>query len=135
MSGAIERLTGKLARSPSIAEIAEELKTTPEEVLEAMEVGSRLLHGLALDGTERGGGARPDRDDRARTTRASSAPRTARRSSPRSTGCPSASARSCGCASRKGSPQTQIAEAVGLSQMHVSRLIRKSLAEMREELT
>ena len=40
MSGAIERLTGKLARSPSIAEIAEELKTTPEEVLEAMEVGS-----------------------------------------------------------------------------------------------
>ena len=40
MSGAIERLTGRLGRSPSIAEIAEELKTTPEEVLEAMEVGS-----------------------------------------------------------------------------------------------
>src|ERR671916_2454649 len=40
MSGAIERLTGKLGRSPSIAEIAKELETTPEEVLEAMEVGS-----------------------------------------------------------------------------------------------
>ncbi len=40
MSGAIERLTGRMGRSPSIAEIAEELKTTPEEVLEAMEVGS-----------------------------------------------------------------------------------------------
>ncbi len=40
MSGAIERLTGRLGRSPSIAEIAAELKTTPEEVLEAMEVGS-----------------------------------------------------------------------------------------------
>ena len=49
MSGAIERLTGRLGRSPSIAEIAEELKTTPEEVLEAMEVGLRLLDGLALD--------------------------------------------------------------------------------------
>ena len=34
----------------------------------------------------------------------------------------------------EGLPQTQIAQAVGLSQMHVSRLIRKSLAEMREEL-
>ena len=33
-----------------------------------------------------------------------------------------------------GLPQTQIAQAVGLSQMHVSRLIRKSLSEMREEL-
>ena len=33
-----------------------------------------------------------------------------------------------------GLPQTQIAQAVGLSQMHVSRLIRKSLAAMREEL-
>ena len=30
MSGAIERLTGRLGRSPSIAEIAEELKTTPQ---------------------------------------------------------------------------------------------------------
>ncbi|MET0835894.1 MAG: sigma-70 family RNA polymerase sigma factor, partial [Thermoleophilaceae bacterium] len=40
MSGAIERLTARLGRSPSIAEIAEELKTSPEEVLEAMEVGS-----------------------------------------------------------------------------------------------
>ena len=34
----------------------------------------------------------------------------------------------------EGLPQTQIAERVGLSQMHVSRLIRKSLAVMREEL-
>ena len=34
----------------------------------------------------------------------------------------------------EGLPQTQIAERVGLSQMHVSRLIRRSLATMREEL-
>ena len=34
----------------------------------------------------------------------------------------------------EGLPQTQIAQRVGLSQMHVSRLIRKSLAVMREEL-
>ena len=34
----------------------------------------------------------------------------------------------------EGLPQTQIADQVGLSQMHVSRLIRKSLAAMRDEL-
>jgi len=34
----------------------------------------------------------------------------------------------------EGLPQTQIAQRVGLSQMHVSRLIRKSLSIMREEL-
>ena len=33
-----------------------------------------------------------------------------------------------------GLTQTQIAEQIGISQMHVSRLIRKSLAVMREEL-
>src|SRR3712207_4386975 len=40
MSNAIDRLPGRLGRSPSIAEIAAELKSTPEEVLEALEVGS-----------------------------------------------------------------------------------------------
>jgi len=34
----------------------------------------------------------------------------------------------------EGLPQTQIAERVGLSQMHVSRLIRRSLEAMRDEL-
>ncbi|MBA3436555.1 MAG: sigma-70 family RNA polymerase sigma factor, partial [Thermoleophilaceae bacterium] len=34
----------------------------------------------------------------------------------------------------EGLPQTQIADRVGLSQMHVSRLIRKSLAVMRAEM-
>jgi RNA polymerase sigma-B factor len=34
----------------------------------------------------------------------------------------------------EGLPQTQIAHRIGLSQMHVSRLIRKSLSTMREEL-
>ena len=34
----------------------------------------------------------------------------------------------------EGLTQTQIADEVGISQMHVSRLIRKSLARMRAEL-
>jgi RNA polymerase sigma-70 factor, ECF subfamily len=34
----------------------------------------------------------------------------------------------------EGLTQTQIAEKIGISQMHVSRLIRKSLARMRDQL-
>jgi len=34
----------------------------------------------------------------------------------------------------EGLTQTQIADQVGISQMHVSRLIRKSLATVRSEL-
>src|ERR671918_122866 len=100
MSGAIERLTGRLGRSPSIAEIAEELRTTPEEVLEAMEVRS---------------------EDRAALEPA------LERLAPREREI-------LRMRFEEGLPQTQIAQRVGLSQMHVSRLIRKSLTVMREEL-
>jgi RNA polymerase sigma-B factor len=34
----------------------------------------------------------------------------------------------------EGMTQTEIADSVGISQMHVSRLIRKSLVQMRGEL-
>ena len=47
---------------------------------------------------------------------------------------PSASRRSCGCASSTGLTQREIAERVGISQMHVSRLIRRSLEDMRARM-
>src|ERR687885_170348 len=40
MGPTIERLTGRLGRSPSIAEIAAEFETSTEQVLEALEAGS-----------------------------------------------------------------------------------------------
>jgi RNA polymerase sigma-B factor len=134
MSGAIERLTGKLSRSPSIAEIAAELKTTPEEVLEAMEVGSAYstvslstgpsgeeeLDPLETIGEEDQGFERSE-------DRVSLEPALDR--------LPEREREILRMRFEDGLPQTQIAQAVGLSQMHVSRLIRKSLAEMREELT
>ena len=40
LSTTIDRLTAKLGHSPSIAEIADELDATPEEVLEALDVGA-----------------------------------------------------------------------------------------------
>ena len=96
--------------------------------------GLGLLDRLALHRPQRRGGARPARDDRRGGRGLRALARTASRSSRRSTACPTASARSCGCASRRGCRRPRSPRRVGLSQMHVSRLIRKSLAEMREEL-
>jgi RNA polymerase sigma-B factor len=133
MSGAIERLTGRLGRSPSIAEIAEELKTTPEEVLEAMEVGSAystvsLSTGPGgdeeLDPLETIGGE--DEEFERSEDRAALEPALDR--------LPPREREILRMRFEEGLPQTQIAQRVGLSQMHVSRLIRKSLSIMREEL-
>jgi RNA polymerase sigma-B factor len=133
MSGAIERLTVTMARSPSIAEIAKELETTPEQVLEALEVGSAYstislssgpsgeeeLDPMETIGSEDEGFERSEQ-------RAALAPALAH--------LPSREREILRMRFEEGLPQTQIAQRVGLSQMHVSRLIRKSLAVMREEL-
>jgi len=126
MSGAIERLTGRLGRSPSIAEVA-------EEVLEAMEVGSAystvsLSTGPGgdeeLDPLETIGGE--DEEFERSEDRAALEPALDR--------LPPREREILRMRFEEGLPQTQIAQRVGLSQMHVSRLIRKSLTIMREEL-
>ena len=133
MSGAIERLTSRLSRSPTIAEIAKELETTPEEVLEAMEVGSAYAtvslsaHPTGedqLDPLETIGG--DDENFERSEDRAALAPALAQ--------LPEREREILRMRFEEGLPQTQIAQRVGLSQMHVSRLIRKSLTIMREEL-
>jgi RNA polymerase sigma-B factor len=133
MSGAIDELTARIGRSPSVAEIAGSLGTTPEEVLEALEVGSAYST-LSLDA-----GTGPDEDGDPMETigaedegfgrsedRATLGPALAR--------LPDREREILRMRFEEGLPQTQIAERVGLSQMHVSRLIRRSLATMREEL-
>ena len=134
MSGAIERLTVKLSRSPSIAEIAEELETTPEQVLEALEVGSAYST-VSLSGAPGGDDeldpletiGEEDEGFQRSEDRAALAPALLR--------LPPREREILRMRFEEGLPQTQIAQRVGLSQMHVSRLIRKSLAEMREQLT
>lgn len=133
MSRAIERLTVVLGRSPSIAEIAAELETTPEQVLEAMEVGSAYstvslstgpagdeeLDPLETIGEEDAGFARSE--DRAALE-------------PALDRLPPREREILRMRFEDGLPQTQIAQRVGLSQMHVSRLIRRSLGAMRQQL-
>ncbi len=133
ISGTIDELTSKLGHSPSIAEIAQALDATPEEVLEALEVGAAYttvsLNANAGDddeperlesiGSEDEGFGRSE-------DRAALAPVLAH--------LPEREREILRMRFEEGLPQTQIAERVGLSQMHVSRLIRKALATMRDEL-
>jgi RNA polymerase sigma-B factor len=133
MSGTIERLTVKLGRSPAIGEIAEELETSPEHVLEALEVGSAYST-VSLSSAP--GGA--DELDPMETIGTDDAEyeRTEERAAlaPALAALPEREREILRMRFEEGLPQTQIAQRVGLSQMHVSRLIRKSLGAMREEL-
>ena len=105
MSSTIERLTSRLGRSPSIAEMATELGVTPEEVLEALEVGSAYSTLSLSAGPGRRGRRRSAGVDRRGGHATSSAASTGPRWSPRSTTCPRGSARSCACASRRVCPR------------------------------
>ena len=134
MGPTIERLTSKMGRSPSIAEIAAEFQTTPEQVLEAMEAGSAyapasLSHGPGgedgdLDPMETIGST--DEEFSRSEDRASLEPALDR--------LPQREREILRMRFEDGLTQTQIAERIGISQMHVSRLIRRSLDRMREQL-
>jgi RNA polymerase sigma-B factor len=134
MSGAIDELTAQLGHSPSVGEIAQSLGTTNEEVLEALEVGSAYT-ALSLDA----GPAGSDEDSDPMETIGSEDAEFDRSEDRATLGpalahLPEREREILRMRFEEGLPQTQIAERVGLSQMHVSRLIRRSLATMREEL-
>jgi RNA polymerase sigma-B factor len=137
MSGTIERLTIKLERSPTIAEIAAELEATPEQVLEAMEAGS--AYSTVSLSTGPGGGGDDDDFDPMESigTEDEEFERTEQRASlePALDQLPEREREILRMRFEDGLTQTQIAEKIGISQMHVSRLIRKSLARMRDHLT
>jgi RNA polymerase sigma-B factor len=134
MSGALERLTADLGRSPTITELATELDATPEQVLEAMEAGS------AYSPVSLSAGPQADEDldlmevighedvEFARTDERASL-------EPALDALPDREREILRMRFEEGMTQTQIAERVGLSQMHVSRLIRKSLERMRATLS
>ena len=133
MGPTIERLTAKLGRSPSIAEIAAEFETTTEQVLEALEAGSAYAP-LSLSAPPAG----EDELDPMETigTEDVEYERTDDRTSlePALAALPEREREILRMRFEEGLTQTQIAERVGISQMHVSRLIRRSLERMRSQL-
>jgi len=135
MGPTIERLTARLGRSPSIAEIAQEFQTTPEQVLEAMEAGSAYApQSLSAGPTDGDSELDPMETIGSEDLEFE---RTDERTSlePALDALPEREQLILKLRFEEGLTQTQIADKIGISQMHVSRLIRRSLERMRAQLT
>jgi RNA polymerase sigma-B factor len=126
----VEELGGKLGRSPTVAELAAASEADEEEVIEALDIGHAYA-ALSLSSTR----SETEELDPLGSLGApeegydTSEDRTFLRSGfealePRER-------RIMHLRFYSGLTQSQIAEEVGISQMHVSRLIRRSLAKMR----
>jgi RNA polymerase sigma-B factor len=135
LSRLIEQLTVQLARSPTISELAKASGTEEEEVLEALESG-RAYSSLSLST----GGGMEDGEELDPLESIGTEEHQYEVSEDRAVLAPGF--RVLDERERmilhlrffKGLTQSQIAVQVGISQMHVSRLIRRSLEKIREEI-
>jgi RNA polymerase sigma-B factor len=135
LSKLVEQLSVELGRSPTIAELAESAGVEEENVLEALESG-RAYSSLSLSGgasTEDGeevdlleslGDIEPEyelSEDRAVLA-------------PGFKALDSRERMILHLRFYEGLTQSQIADQIGISQMHVSRLIRRAVEKMRDEI-
>jgi len=130
----VDELTTKLGRSPKVEELAQATGSSIEQVLEALE-SSSAYSAMSLsegpDPDEEGGGPMETlgEDDEAyeqseqRMTLATGIQR-----------LPARERAILHLRFFEGLTQSEIADRVGISQMHVSRLIRNSLDKVRDEL-
>src|SRR3989442_671833 len=136
LSRLIEQLTVQLGRSPTIPDLAKAAGAPEEEVLEALESG-RAYSSLSLSS---GGGGGDGEDDLDPLESIGTEEHQYEVSEDRAVLAPGFKA--LDDRERKilqlrffdGLTQSQIAQQVGISQMHVSRLIRRSLEKIREEI-
>ncbi len=129
---AVEELTQRLGRSPSIGEIAGHLDLSPEEVLDAMDAGS-AYSAASLDAPVGGDGESASlgelipvaddvlggSDDRATLSEHLEA-------------LPERERTAIYLRFFEGKSQREIGEVLGVSQMHVSRILRQTLDDLRE---
>jgi len=135
LSRLVEQLTVQLGRSPTIPELAKAAGVEEEEVLEALESG-RAYTSLSLSV----GGGGGDDDDLDPLESLGTDEHQYEVSEDRAVLAPGFKA--LDERERKilqlrffdGLTQSQIAQQVGISQMHVSRLIRRSLEKIRETI-
>ena len=135
LSRLVEQLTVQLGRSPTIPELAKASGAQEEEVLEALESG-RAYSSLSLSAGSGGDGE----DDLDPLESIGTEEHQYEVSEDRAVLAPGF--RALDERERKilqlrffdGLTQSQIAQQVGISQMHVSRLIRRSLEKIRAEI-
>jgi RNA polymerase sigma-B factor len=136
LSRLLEELTVQLGRSPTIAELAKGAEVSEEEVLEALESG-RAYSSLSLSA---GSAGHDDDGELDPLESLGTEEHQYEVSEDRAVLAPGF--RVLDERERKilhlrffeGLTQSQIAQQVGISQMHVSRLIRRSLEKIREEI-
>jgi RNA polymerase sigma-B factor len=135
LSRLIEQLTVQFGRSPTIGELAKASDSTEEEVLEALESG-RAYSSLSL--STGGGGDSDEELDPLESI--GEEEHEYEVSEDRAVLAPGFRAlddrerRILHLRFFEGLTQSQIAQQVGISQMHVSRLIRRSLEKIRAEI-
>ena len=135
LSKLVEQLTVQLGRSPTITELAKGAGVEEEEVLEALESG-RAYSSLSLSS----GGGQEDGEELDPLESIGTEEHQYDVSEDRAVLAPGF--RVLDERERKilhlrffeGLTQSQIAQQVGISQMHVSRLIRRSLEKIRDEI-
>jgi RNA polymerase sigma-B factor len=133
LSTLIEQLSSTLNRSPTIAELAEAAGIEEEEVLEALEsrqaYSAESLSAPSEEGSEldrlQALGAVDEAFDQIERKHVLG---------PSLEVLDERDRRIIHLRFQEGLTQTQIAKELGISQMHVSRLIRRALEKMREEL-
>lgn len=136
----LEQVTGVLAtsshRAPTVDELAEAVDASPEEVLEAIEAG-RSRSSLSLDQRLSCGGDEDDRSPLEAIGQDDDGFRVAETRITMEPGFASLCHRERAILHQRffeGLTQSQIAANIGVSQMHVSRLIRRALAKVRVEI-
>jgi RNA polymerase sigma-B factor len=131
LKAASEQLAHDLGRAPSIDELADALDCTPEEVLEALEAGaayraSSLTGGLgAEDGEEIVPG---EEDEELEDTSVRVLLKDALST------LPERERRVIYLRFYLGLTQSEIAEEIGVSQVHVSRILRATLTQLGDEI-
>jgi len=134
LSRLMEQLTVQLSRSPTIPELAKASGSTEEEVLEALESG-RAYSSLSL--STGGGDGEDDLDPLESIGSEEQQYEVSENRAVLAPGFKALDERERMILQLRffdGLTQSQIAQQVGISQMHVSRLIRRSLEKIREEI-
>lgn len=132
---ASERLTHTLGHQPSVSELAEDLDVSVEEILEAMEAGA-TYRTSSLDAGPLG-----DEPDGSAEVRMPGADDAAMVGTPERVAVlrsleklPQRDRRVVYLRFYLGMTQSEIAEEIGVSQVHVSRILRATLARLGEDL-
>jgi RNA polymerase sigma-B factor len=134
LGGVINDLSQRLARAPRVPEVAAELGVEEEEVLEAMEVGG-AYRSSSLD-TRAGDGGEPSAIDRRLGTEDHGFDLAEHRVLLEAVLADLSERERTIVELRffQDKTQTEIADEVGISQMHVSRLLARTLMHLRDRL-